>query len=328
MIAALPGHRELSPAETVLSLEPNPPVTIIIVNYNLSREILECLESLEQHLPSASFRVIIVDNNSTDNQLADLQYRVNCCEYADLLKMEQNIGFGSACNEAAAVANTEYLCFLNPDTTVENNFLDCLISTLRSRRATMVGPVYGATGPFEFSSGYFPNLAIEFLSIFMLGRHLEAMIMSVKRRMSDSSLDVDWILGACMLISKADFDRVNGFDTDYFLYFEEVDLCKRLRNQGGVVTLSTKCFINHTGSVSGKKDYALFTDRFYQGKLRYLTKQTSGLQRALLLRLVWLQLHSQRLLWLTMGGLHPAKSGQKLQGLAQALKFYRTLKDQ
>jgi GT2 family glycosyltransferase len=188
----------------------------------------------------------------------------------------------------------------------------------------MVGPVYQDSSLFEFSSGYFPNVIFESLSIFMLGRHLEALIMALRRKLSSSPLDVDWILGACMLISKKDFDQAGGFDTDFFLFFEEIDLCKRIRDDGGVISVATDCRINHIGSVSGKKDYALFTERFYQGKLRYLDKQTIGFRRILLLRLVWLQLHSQRLLWSILTFLWPDKSEQKIRGLTRALAFYRT----
>lgn len=300
-------------------------VTIVIVNYNLSKEILDCLISLETHLQTDSYRVVIVDNNSSDDKLPELRELVQSTSHFDLINLDQNIGFGAACNKGAANTDTEFVCFLNPDTTVEHDFIESLIDPLESGRCTIVGPVYQNTSLFEFSSGYFPNEIFEALSVFMLGRHLEAAIMALRRRFSGSLLDVHWILGACMLISKKDFDRAGGFDTDFFLFFEEMDLCKRIRDSGGVISVSTDCRINHVGSVSGKKDYALFTERFYQGKLRYLSKQTTGGRRVLLLRLVWLQLHSQQLLWLVLNFLWPDKSGQKRRGLTQALAFYRTI---
>ncbi len=222
------------------------------------------------------------------------------------------------------MANGNLLCFLNPDTTVESNFLECLVETLDSSGCTMVGPVYNDPSLFEFSSGFFPNIIFETLSIIMIGRHLEAALMSFRRRFSAPYLKVEWILGACMLLSKRSFDELGGFDENFFLYFEEVDLCKRIYDQGGSIVLAANCKINHTGSVSGKKDYSAFTERFYQGKLRYIRKQTEGAKQTILIRTVWLQLVFQKFFW-TVGSLFKSqKSKKKIEGLNRAISFYHT----
>lgn len=300
-------------------------VSIIIVNYNLSREVILCLASLELYLPKDSFNVIVVDNGSSDSDFEALKDHISARFFADIVLLENNVGFGTACNIGAGKTSEDYLCFLNPDTTIESNFLQCLLETLDSCDCTMAGPVYNAPSLFEFSSGYFPNLLFESLSILLIGRHLEAALMSIKRAFATSNLKVDWILGACMLLSKNNFDRLGGFDEDYFLYFEEVDLCKRVYAQGGYVALATKCKINHIGSVSGKKDYSLFTERFYQGKLRYLFKQTRGMEQKLLIQTVSLQMRSQKLLWWILSPFKPEKSKQKIQGLNRAISFYQTV---
>lgn len=297
-------------------------VSIIIVNYNLSEEVVSCLISLDLHLPKGSFNVIIVDNNSSDPEFKSLTKYINARNYIDIVLLNDNIGFGRACNIGAKSANGNHLCFLNPDTTIESDFLRCLVDTLKSTGCTMVGPVYNKPSIFEFSSGYFPNILFESLSIFMVGRHLEALVMSIRRMYSASHLKVDWILGACMLLSKKSFDRLGGFDENFFLYFEEVDLCKRVYDQGGTIVLATDCRINHIGSVSGKKDYSAFTERFYQGKLRYLCKQTSGLKRGFLLRLVWCQLQFQKVFWSAARITKPEKSNKKIVGLNRAISFF------
>ena len=297
-------------------------VSIIIVNFNLSSEVLSCLISLELYLPEHSFNVIVVDNNSSDPEFDVLNEHIKERNFAEIIILKENIGFGGACNLGADRADGDLLCFLNPDTTIYNDFLKCLISALDSSGCTMVGPVYSKPSLFEFSSGYFPNILLESLSIFMIGRHLEAALMSVRRKFSSSYLRVDWILGACMLISKQNFDRLGGFDESFFLYFEEVDLCKRVYDLGGFVALAPECGINHIGSVSGKRDYVKFTERFYKGKLRYLRKHTSGLSRCVLIRTVWLQLRVQKLIWSIAEPIKPSKSKKKIEGLNRAISFF------
>lgn len=300
-------------------------VSIIIVNYNLSAEVISCLTSLEHHLPEKSFNVIVVDNNSSDPELVSLNEHIDSRTFIDIVLLDHNAGFGSACNIGARMASGNLLCFLNPDTTVESDFLGCLVETLNSSDCTMVGPVYNDPSLFEFSSGFFPNIIFESLSIIMIGRHLEAALMSFRRRFSDSYLKVGWILGACMLLSKRTFDELGGFDENFFLYFEEVDLCKRIYDQGGCIVLAANCKINHTGSVSGKKDYSAFTERFYQGKLRYVLKQTEGSKQAILVRIVWLQLIFQKFFWSVGGLLNSQKSKKKIEGLNRAIAFYHTV---
>jgi GT2 family glycosyltransferase len=299
-------------------------VSIIIVNYNLSREVISCLVSLELHLQKDSFNVIVVDNNSTDSELEPLKEHIQTKSFCEIVVLNRNLGFGSACNIGAGKASGDLLCFLNPDTTTESDFLRCLVEAFDSSGCTMIGPVYNEPRIFEFSSGYFPNLIFESLSIIMIGRHLEAALMSLRRIFGGPHLKVDWILGACMLLSKTNFNRLGGFDESFFLYFEEVDLCRRIYAQGGLILVASNCRINHTGSVSGKKDYSAFTERFYQGKLRYLCKQTFGTRQGHLVRTVWLQIQFQKIIWTIAGFLKLEKSKQKIEGLKRAISFYRT----
>lgn len=300
-------------------------VSIIIVNYNLSKEIVSCLISLEHHLPHESFNVIVIDNNSSDPELELLKEHIKQRHFAEIIILSKNIGFGRACNIGAARSTGDFLCFLNPDTTVDNDFLHCLKNTLDSSGCTMVGPVYTKPSFLEFSSGYFPNIVLESLSVFMIGRHLEAVLMSIRRKFSASHIKVDWTLGACLLLSKKSFDQLGGFDENFFLYFEEVDLCKRIYAHGGSVVVATDCRINHIGSLSGKRDYIAFTERFFTGKLRYVRKHTSGLNRIVLTRIIWLQLRTQKIFWSIVGPLKPVKSKQKIEGLDRAISYFKAV---
>ena len=298
-------------------------ISVIIVNYNLSGEILDCLESLDRNLDQNAVEVIVVDNNSSDDYKSELINRLQQNSNYHFIQLETNLGFGSACNRGVTISQGELVCFLNPDTTISHNFLSELEESLMQSGATIVGPGYNKSTLIEFSAGLFPSVLLELLSVFFIGRHIEALIMGIRARLVGQRwLSVDWVLGACMLMRKQNFQSIGGFDESFFLYFEEMDLCKRVVDSGGTIVFVPDCRISHLGSVSGVKDYSLFTQRFYEGKIRFLSKHFLGLKRLTLLRLVWLQLHSQKLLWHVLAILHPVKADQKKRGLDGARLFY------
>ena len=299
-------------------------ISIVIVNYHLSREILACLDSLEKHIPEERLNVVVVDNASHDAALEQLRDRVCARPGWRFVGLDENIGFGAACNRGAHHSRAEWLCFLNPDTLADSNFLDCLSRIARSSDACLVGPAYGPPRWLEWNCGRFPGFLLEGLSVFLLGRHLEAFWMGLRRRLGgDRPMSVDWVLGACMLLSRERFESMGGFDETFFLYFEEMDLCRRIADMGGRVVFVPECRIRHIGSVSGRRDYRTFTRRFYEGKLHFLHKHRHGFSGSLMRRMVWLQMQVQRQLWrLPVLARHPGAKGKRA-GIADVLASYR-----
>ena len=142
----------------------------------------------------------------------------------------------------------------------------------------------------------------------------------LRRRLGGKQpLSVDWVLGACMLLQRERFEFLGGFDESFFLYYEEMDLCRRLVDSGGKTVFVSSCRIHHTGSVSGRRDYRAFTRRFYEGKLHFLYKHAPGFRGRVTRRIVWLQLQFQRLLWrLPVVSKHPRAEGKRA-GVADVL---------
>ncbi len=298
-------------------------VSIVIVNYHLSAEILACLDSLERHLPAESYSVVVVDNASNDAELDTLRERVRGHTGWRFVELQENIGFGAACNRGARESESQWLCFLNPDTRAESDFVACLLEAVRENGAAVAGPAYGPRGLLEWNTGVFPGPLLEFCSIAMLGRPLEALWMGLRRRLAGNApMSVDWILGACMLMPRATFERSGGFDESFFLYYEEMDLCRRLRDTGGRILFVPGCRIHHAGGVSGRRDYHQFTRRFYQGKLNYLHKHYRGIMRSLMRAIVWAQLQCQGILWRIPGIAGSTRAAGKRAGVADALDFY------
>lgn len=295
-------------------------ISIIIVNFHLSREVLACLDSLEKHIAADRLRVIVVDNDSSDGDLPTLRARVEDNPGWRFIGLPENVGFGAACNHGARASDADWLCFLNPDTTASGDFLSCLESAARATDASLVGPGYGPPRWLEWNSGRFPGCLLEALSIVLLGRPLEALWMGLRRRLGrERPLAVDWVLGACMLIRRRRFESLGGFDESFFLYFEEMDLCRRIRNDGGKVVFAPSCRIAHTGSVSGRRDYRAFTRRFFEGKLHYLHKHHTGSKGILLRGLVRLQLYAQGVAWRLPPLAGSARAAGKREGIADVL---------
>ena len=116
------------------------------------------------------------------------------------------------------------------------------------------------------------------------------------------------------------FKNINGFDKDYFMFFEEVDLCRRAKNVGLKIIYLPKLKIHHIGSVSGKRDYKLYTIRTYSSKNLYISKHYRFLNKYLMKFFLVAQLFSQILIWTILFPKNNIKSKQKLSAFIYLLK--------
>jgi N-acetylglucosaminyl-diphospho-decaprenol L-rhamnosyltransferase len=184
-----------------------PYFSIIIVSYNSGHIIRNALASI-----GSGHQIIVVDNASIDNSTEI------AAEFgAEVIKLEQNLGFGTACNRGAARSNSDVLLFLNPDAELKSNSLDKLRSTIEGL------PDYAAFGL---------NIKTDGRSLF---RQNTRLLIKKKLRRSPpptGDCDTNMLSGAALAIKKPVFDAVGGFDENIFLYFEDDDLCARLVKAG------------------------------------------------------------------------------------------------
>lgn len=228
----------------------------------------DCLESLRANPPHHSYEVIIVDNASTDDTSKMLAK-----DFSDinLISTGSNRGFAAGNNIGAQQAKGEYLLFLNPDTQISENAIDSLISALNKRAD--VGAVGGrlllgdgSVQPFMFGSD--PRLGYLFK---------RALLLSLFKKYAHDwetteVLDVDWVSGACMMVRTKAFQAVGGFDEKMFMYFEDNDLCRRLRDNGWKIIYYPHAEIVHFGGKSFiendrvRKDAYFASLRYFYGK--------------------------------------------------------------
>ena len=246
-----------------------PDLSIVIPNYNGECVLTACLDSLLS--PSGiSKEVFVVDNASKDGS-RDLVRK----SYPGVRLMEQplNMGFGAACNRGAALSTGRYLLFLNSDTVVQRNALADLVC-FADRHSEMsigaLGPLLrDRSGSPVHSFGGFPS-ALGQLGIWAdrLSGGYEKRVRQTAARQGLSHFAVDYVTGAALLVPRAVFERIGGFDETFFLYFEDTELQARMAKAGYGRYVLCGPAILHLGN-GGKQRSNEIRVLTYRGLLRY-----------------------------------------------------------
>ena len=305
--------------------------SIIIVNYNLSHEVKNCINSLVDLPKSSNFEVILIDNHSHDKTILDIakNFSLNLKFKFTFIRTETNLGFGKACNLAVQNASAPILFFLNPDTIIKDDIFEKVSHSLKNdNKIGIVGINVNENKIMDFSAGYFPNYTLELLNIISLGRIVEALYMRLRVKFTKAKiLNVEWVMGAALFISKELFEMVGGFDADYFLYFEEMDLCKKVLIKGNSIKYLADVKINHIGSVSSKKNYYFFTKMFYKGKLIFLKKHSASLSFTIYRYLIYLHFINQIVIQSFLKLNNKSKSEGKIKAFKRTYLIFSTIQN-
>jgi len=213
----------------------HPAISVVIVNYHSEEALTRCLRSIDAQ--PARAEVVIADNGSTEENTARLKARYPA---ACWLPMGGNAGFGAACNAAARQAQGSKLLFLNPDSEVWPDALERLIAILdspESGRRILGCRIYNPDGSAQLSCRRFPDWRTPFAARFsLITRLFPRNTWSRNYLMTDfdraTPTRADWVSGAAMGARRETFEELHGFDPAFFLYFEDVDLCRRGRERG------------------------------------------------------------------------------------------------
>lgn len=212
-------------------------LTVILVNYNTKDLTQQCIGSIYKFIPKTiTYEIVLVDNASVDGSLEAINYKY---PQVHTISNPKNLGFGAANNIGASyISNSKYILFLNTDAIIVSDIFTPIINLLEQDiTLSAVTPfiVYPSLEP-QTTYGKFPSI-ISFLFSFLklkllFRRYWNNRLSYYVDVKPDKILNVDHIVGVSMFVRKEYFDAINGFDTDYFLYFEETDLCYRLRKRG------------------------------------------------------------------------------------------------
>ena len=207
-------------------------ISIIVVNYNTRDFLEECLTSLFSNLPACGFEVFVVDNHSRDGSRSMLQ---QCFPQCTLITNRRNRGFARAANQAYQVSEGKYCLIMNPDLRVMPDSIQRLWEFMESNPDVgIVFPkLYNPDGSLQHSCRTFHTIGSVFLRRTPLGKLFPNSRILRDHLMTDwdhnNVREVDWALGGCMMVRRKAVSAPQLFDERFFLYFEEVDLCYRMK---------------------------------------------------------------------------------------------------
>lgn len=220
-------------------------VSIIIVNYYTSNLINNCLRSIVDQTIGVDYEVIIVDNNS---ELLGEKIVTPVDLKPKYIQLPENVGFGGANNEGVKIAQGKNILFLNPDTVILNNAIKILSDVLDNNKgcAACGGNLYDEDlNPALSYRRIFPGVKWHFNELL----HLipEKLLYGNNRSFNNSEepSEVAYITGADLMVKKIIFNQLAGFSQDFFMYYEETDLCYRLRKLGYSILSVPQAKIQH-----------------------------------------------------------------------------------
>jgi GT2 family glycosyltransferase len=255
-------------------------VSVLIVNYKVYDELTACIAALAPNLSDGRTEAIVVDHESEPARRAAFS---SAYPHVQLIARADNRGFGAGINLAARSARGKYFLILNPDTRVLPGAIDTLCTFLDAHAEVVAaGPrivypdmrpqpsgrrfpsaVTGLFGRTSFLTRMWPNNPIS-------RRDLPS------RDAAEGPLDVDWITGTCLMIRADAFRDAGGFDERFFLYWEDADLCQRLRRAGGRIVYLPDATVVHAAGRSSDRALVRSIVAFHRSAFRYYARYHRG----------------------------------------------------
>jgi len=219
-------------------------LSVIVVNYNDKNNLRECLSSLGESLLEIPWEAIVVDNCSSDGSI---EFIKSFFSEVKVIENKENLGFSKANNKGIEQSRAAYILFLNPDTILFPNSLSLLLKEMRSNpRAAGVGPaLLDERMNYQVSFGKKVDFFPELFQKLLMNR-----CEKYRLRHDFGRRDVGWLSGACLLVRRRALEEAGIFDERFFLYFEDIDLCLRMRNRGWKLIYFPQARVIHKGGTS------------------------------------------------------------------------------
>jgi len=251
-----------------------PIVDIVIVNFNCSAYVIDCIKSLHDYTRTP-YRLIVIDSASIADERTKLKAYIDTVETSHtFIQLEVNKGFGYANNASLEYLTAPYVLLLNPDTIITNSAIDDCVEALESNKdyACVAPLLVNSDGSPQSSVYRFPTITSTFKEFFLRQWKMPTV------RQLGLLQDVEGVTGAFMLVDRKVIDHIGLFDSAFFMYMEEVDLCKRIALTGRKIGLLTKSPVIHFGGGSSSTMIkpSLYRE-MYRSRLKYFRKYYSGI---------------------------------------------------
>lgn len=247
-------------------------VDIVIVNWNGGDFIRDCLDSINQNNDRVVSKIIVVDNNSTDGSDSYIEKLPN----VHLIRLDDNFGFAKACNIGAAKSNSKYILFLNPDTVVHSGTLARASSFMDAKENSNIA-ICGvqqktSDGKISRHSNRCPSLSSFFYMSIGLSRIFPRLGHVMTEWNHTDSRKVEHVIGSFYFIRRQVFQKLNGFDEQFFMYLEDLDLSCRVKECGYESMYLSDVSIEHFcgGSSRKVKSHRLYYS--FRSRLIYIKK--------------------------------------------------------
>jgi GT2 family glycosyltransferase len=263
-------------------------ISIIIVNYQVRKELLSCIDSILKNPPKTPYEIIIVDNDENSTLDKYLRLKFPRVKY---IKSTRNLGYGAGNNLGAKKAQGEYIFILNPDTKIIKGNINKLIEfSEKNKKTGAVSPqlldrrhnVYDEQGALELTP-FRAVIVLSFINKLFPKNRVSKKYWGIPWDKSKLK-EVDVVPGTAFIIKKSIFEKIGGFDENFFLFFEEFDLCRRLIQKGFKNYISPELKIYHKWGASTKKNPN--TIKYFLKSRFYYFKKNYGLMNAVIVSFI------------------------------------------
>jgi GT2 family glycosyltransferase len=245
-------------------------LSIIIVSWNTREYLLSCLGSIFEQEDGPFKEVIVIDNGSRDGSGNEVKKTFS---FIHLVENEENLGFAKAVNQGLQKASGRYVLLLNPDTQVKNRAIERLMSFMDSHPDTGVAgaQLLNSDGSKQNSIANFPSLATELFNKSLL-RWLFPKRFPGKKRNYPEPVEVNSVIGACMMVRREVLDQVGLLDEDYFLFLEETDWCYRMKRAGWKIYHVPDAEVYHFQGKSAEKEKKRARVEYFRSRYHFFKK--------------------------------------------------------
>jgi GT2 family glycosyltransferase len=248
----------------------NKNLSIIIVNYKSKNFLEECIVSIYKKInPSISFEIIIINNDTEEK----LDFILEKFSKIKIINQKKNAGFGAGNNASFEESNGKFILFLNPDSEIiSDNINEVLQQFYADEKIGVLGScLLVPSGEIQkWSTGVeinFYNLILNNLGF----------LKSKKIWQSQEIISTEWVSGTAMFVRRSAFLEIGGFDENFFMYFEDMDLCRRIRNLGKKVVYFPQFKVKHKNGQSYESKKKQKED-YYNSQEKYFKKHYGKVQ--------------------------------------------------
>lgn len=254
-------------------------LTIVIVSWNTEELLKKCLESIFKHQGDLKLEIIVVDNASSDNTVEIVKENF---PQVQIIPNINNLGFAAANNIGLLRSKGDFILFLNPDTVILRNALKKMVEFMKHNYKIGIAGCKHLNPNWTFQSSVrrFPTafaLFFVFIKLYKIFPFIPPVYYYLAKDLNNKIVQpVDQVAGSFLMVRRQTLEEIGPFDERFFIWFEEVDLCKRAKDAGWQVWYNPEAEIIHHGGESFKKQVSWKNQKqFFQSAWYYLKKHSS-----------------------------------------------------